>query len=770
MKNIIYNKNALILITLLGLSVLFLFAYLSTDIQVYGESFRIEETIALQKPLANVYTINYVLDGGTNSPSNPTSVSSSSSNITLQPATKSGYKFLGWYKDSSFNNYIEKIKPSTMSGDLTLYAKFTPYISIPVKYLYTDFYSSIDDTKGYINCYYSYSAYYYENITSVASMVSGHSSYTVYSTANSALTLKLDEGEYYSLSSQGTPSYIRIASDSFYSITYALDGGSFKAGESPYNYYYTRANISSHELTPIKDGAAFMGWYLDSAFTTTYYSSSFTPSNITLYAKWSDIHSIDALFISTDFFNINQEIVSTIEYYEDDYDYIYSSNFKDLFDLHTDYTFTIYNASGDSISYYLNEGVYASSKSNGVPFVIKYNTPKIYSIQYVLGDGASIPDGKQLYNYYTKRADLKGNTVEPIKDSHSFDGWYLDQDYTSTIYNSSFSPSDITLYAKWSETYFAPVLFYDALSEEECTNLGNTYYYISSGNEYVLGDYSDTTKQLPYYFDLTGSDSYKVYSESGDEMAVYISEGYLLTKGESKIGYIKIYKHYKAEFYVNGEYVFESRGADNESIIFPDFVVGFIGPNYNAIRVGSFTIGKEYAIYIMKGWSLTDSSDITWLDETEISLTEETITYSAIANSEHNIKLYAYMTFYGKVNAVNSNINYDEYIATTRGLITKASPYSLDDFMLEHVTEISSGTQKSNLDKILKYFKLDNLGNSTLGLLNKILNGNPISFNDLWGNTIGKIIIFTLSGLIIAIALINIVNLVKALSKIQSNS
>ena len=770
MKGNIYNKNALILITLLGLLVLFLFAYISLDTQVYGESILIEETMSTKKSLASYYNINYVLDGGTNSPSNPTSVSTSSSNITLQPATKSGYKFLGWYKDSAFNSYVEKIKPSTMSSDLTLYARFTPYISLPVKYLYTDFYNSIDDIKGYINCYYSYSAYYYENITSVASMVSGHSSYTIYSTSNNALTLGLDEGEYYSSASAGTPSYIRIASDTFYSITYNLNGGAFKSGDLAYNYYYTRANITSHEIAPIKDNAAFMGWYLDSSFTSTYYSSSFSPSNITLYAKWSDIHSFNALFITTDFYTINEEVVRTIEYYDDDYDYIYSDNFKDLFDLHTEYSFTIYNTSGNPISYYLNEGVYASSKTYGAPAYIKYNTPEIFSISYVLGDDASIPEGEQLYNYYYKRADLKNNTVEPIKENNIFAGWYLDAEHTSTVYSSSFVASNITLYADWSEVHYAPVMFYDAYEDGDFENIGNTYYYLSSTNEYVLGDYADETKQLPYYFNLTGSDSYKVYTKDGNELAVYISEGYLLANADAEISYIKIYKHFKAEFYVNGEYVFESRGSDDESIEFPDFIVGLIGSNNNAIKIGSLVLGKEYAVYIMKGWSLTDSSDITWQDEIEVELVSDDVTYKAIADEDHKIKLYAYMTFYGKVDAINSDIDYDAFIATSNGLITKASPYTLDELMLEHVTEISSGSQKSNLDKVLKYFKLDNLGNNSLGLINKLLNGEHISFTDLWNSIIGKIILISLGVATLVIAIMNIINLIKALSKIQSNS
>ncbi len=66
------------------------------------------------------YTINYVLDGGINSPVNPTEYVCRNS-YELRDAVKTGYEFLGWFTSAEGTDEITKIT-STMTGDLTLYA------------------------------------------------------------------------------------------------------------------------------------------------------------------------------------------------------------------------------------------------------------------------------------------------------------------------------------------------------------------------------------------------------------------------------------------------------------------------------------------------------------------------------------------------------------------------------------------------------------------------------------------------------------------------
>ena len=81
---------------------------------------------------ANIYSISYELNGGTNNSSNPTSYTIESNTITLGDATRDGYTFDGWYDTSSFSNKVTQIAEGSY-GDLTIYAKWTP-ISYSITY------------------------------------------------------------------------------------------------------------------------------------------------------------------------------------------------------------------------------------------------------------------------------------------------------------------------------------------------------------------------------------------------------------------------------------------------------------------------------------------------------------------------------------------------------------------------------------------------------------------------------------------------------------
>ena len=716
------------------------------------------------------YSITYMnMTDSVNSEDNPNYFETTAGVIYLKEPTRTGYKFLGWYSDSSFSKYVYSINAANATSNYTLYAKWSEYITLPVLYTHTDHYSKTTDTVGYAYSYFNTSTYYYEGLDAVPNMVSGHSSYTAYNTSNTALDIKSIQGSLCTASSYGTPSHIVIDADEIYSVTHELNGGGLNDGEQLYNYYTTRADLMSDPILPHYDGYEFLGWYLDSTLTKTVYSSSFTPSNITFYAKWAKIYSITAYYSYTDFYTATTEYVDTISYYCDGYDYIYSDNIKDLPSKHEGYTYQIRDINNQIITHYSLDGKIRTPIQSGAPSYIRYDTPDFYSITYSLGEGGSIDPSAPLYNYYTTREDLANNKNVPINDNYLFTGWYLDQDYTTTYYTSSFEPSDITLYAKWNKKYFIPVYYYDSsLDIPDYIEVGQTYYYIDQYDEYVLGYLPDTTKQIPYYFNKYSATSYKAYSSDNTELEIFNLDGTLYAKETKDIAYIRIYKNYSVKYYVNGQYYFESRGAKDEVVKFPDFIMGFIGKNYDAAQIGPLSIGKEYALYMMKGWSFTDSSDITWFNKTEVELLPESITYGDLSNKDFVINVYAYMTYYGKLNSINSDINYDEYIEATNGIITNGSLHSLDDLMQEHVTEISSDSQKSNIDKLLKYFKLDSLGSNTMNLLKKLFNGEIISFSDLWSSLLGKILLIAIALCTFAVILINFVNLTKALRKIQS--
>lgn len=70
---------------------------------------------------ATPYTITYDLDGGTNNSANPTEYTIESDEITLKPATKTGFAFLGWYNEK--DEKVETIAKGS-TGAITLKAKW----------------------------------------------------------------------------------------------------------------------------------------------------------------------------------------------------------------------------------------------------------------------------------------------------------------------------------------------------------------------------------------------------------------------------------------------------------------------------------------------------------------------------------------------------------------------------------------------------------------------------------------------------------------------
>ena len=79
------------------------------------------------------YSINYILDGGTNDSRNPNTYTIKDDDITLYDPQKSGYLFKGWYLQGD-EGYIDEI-PKGSTGDKTLYAEWQKcthnYVSAP---------------------------------------------------------------------------------------------------------------------------------------------------------------------------------------------------------------------------------------------------------------------------------------------------------------------------------------------------------------------------------------------------------------------------------------------------------------------------------------------------------------------------------------------------------------------------------------------------------------------------------------------------------------
>lgn len=69
------------------------------------------------------YAIAYELNGGKNNKKNPASYTEATATVTLKNPTRTGYEFLGWYRDSKYKKKVTGI-PKGSTGSLTLYARW----------------------------------------------------------------------------------------------------------------------------------------------------------------------------------------------------------------------------------------------------------------------------------------------------------------------------------------------------------------------------------------------------------------------------------------------------------------------------------------------------------------------------------------------------------------------------------------------------------------------------------------------------------------------
>ncbi len=221
------------------------------------------------------FSVTYNLNGGTNNPSNPTSYTVNSGNITLRDPTRTGYSFKGWYSDSSLTTKVTSIS-SGSTGDKTFYAKWEKAT-----------YSITYNLNGGTN-----------NPSNPASYTMDSGNITLLDPTRSYYTFKgwySDSGFTTKVTTINASSLTNITlyakwEATTYTITYNLNGGTNNpSNPASYTINNTIPNGISL-LDPTRTGYSFKGWYSDSSFTTKVTSiSSGSTGNKTFYAKWEEI-------------------------------------------------------------------------------------------------------------------------------------------------------------------------------------------------------------------------------------------------------------------------------------------------------------------------------------------------------------------------------------------------------------------------------------------------------------------------------------------------
>ena len=228
------------------------------------------DLVVYAKWTAIAYNIVYVLNSGTNDAGNPTSYTIASSTLTLQPATRVGSTFDGWYSEASFTNRILTI-PSGSTGDKTFYAKWTATVT----------YDGNGHNGGSLPAAQTTAVGLSVTLASATVTKTGYT-FASWNTNVAGTGTSYVAGASFPVNANITL-YAKWTTLN-YSIAYFLNGGINNAG-NPTSYTIQSPLISL--LSPTKSGYVFDGWYSDLALTQP---SSTIPAgstgNKSFYAKW----------------------------------------------------------------------------------------------------------------------------------------------------------------------------------------------------------------------------------------------------------------------------------------------------------------------------------------------------------------------------------------------------------------------------------------------------------------------------------------------------
>lgn len=218
---------------------------------------------------ARTYTITYELGGGSNDPQNPETYTMLSDTITLRPATKEGYIFLGWREKDG--EMVTEIKSGSV-GNKTFVAEW----KADEERIYAIVYELGGGTNDPKNpAEYKITS---ETITLRPATKEGYS----------FMGWKNEKGERVTEIKKGSVGNIvltaewKVVEGKIYTIVYELNGGE-NAPENPANYTADTDTITLR--APTKERYAFMGWETEEGEAVTEIKKGST-GNVVLVAKW----------------------------------------------------------------------------------------------------------------------------------------------------------------------------------------------------------------------------------------------------------------------------------------------------------------------------------------------------------------------------------------------------------------------------------------------------------------------------------------------------
>ncbi len=360
------------------------------------------------------YTITYNLNGGTN-PNNIETTYTIKDEVILPTPTREGFRFLGWYTESTFENRVDTIVKGTTENKI-FYARWgvNEYL---INYVLDGGQNTSDapstftvneevllptpTKKGYIFIGWFRESTFVNKVTSI------------------------EKG-----SNEDQTFYAKWKVSVNY-ITYNLNGGS-----NPSNA--TLGFTVEDEVilpTPTKSGYGFVGWYTESTFINKINKiEKGTAKDITLYAKWEKLQNYTITYNLNGGSNPSNAATS------------YTINDEVILPTPTKNGYGFVGWYTESTFVNKVEKIEKGTRENIVLYA-KWGTITNYKITYNLNGGINPSNAVTSYNAYEEVI-----LPTPTKNGYVFRGWYTESTFINKIEKfEKGTTGNKTLYAKWQE-------------------------------------------------------------------------------------------------------------------------------------------------------------------------------------------------------------------------------------------------------------------------------------------------------------------------------
>ena len=405
---------------------------------------------------ANSYTVTYTLNDGTpagHPATNPNTVSTYTvldSNVTLQPATRTGYDFEGWYDNPGFSGTPITGFNTADAENKHYYAKWSAVKNYNVQYHLNDS-TPAGHPASNPNTVTSYTVL----DADVALRPATRTGYDFEGWYDNAALTGTPVTNLHTMDAENKQYYAKWSAAKNYTVQWELND-SAPAGHPATNpntvttYTVLDADVAIQPAT--RTGYNFLGWYADPAFTGSPVTNLHTmdAENKHYYARWSTPDSYSVTYHLNDATPAGHPATNP--------------NTKLSYNV-TEADFAIVPATRTGYTF---EGWYDNPGFTGAPvtslhtmdaanknYYAKWSAAQSYPINYVLNDSASHPATNPAVNLTSYTVETLPNPIavaNPLRTGYSFQGWYDNPGFTGATI-SSFTAMDAapkTFYAKWS--------------------------------------------------------------------------------------------------------------------------------------------------------------------------------------------------------------------------------------------------------------------------------------------------------------------------------